>query len=329
MQAKPWSLVVFCLLSVNQFSAAAQTVQNRIVGPLDENRVTTLLGNVHPMARGEFDQGIVDPRVSLDRMIIQLRPSAAQQAALNSLLDAQNDPRSPEYHRWLTPAEYGARFGVSSADIARITGWLTAHGFRINEVAPGRRQIIFSGNAAQVEDTFHTQIHHFQANGVRHIANTQDPQIPTSMTGVISGIVSLHDFRSVSEIRSREPVKLHPEFTSGAAHYLFPADFAAIYDLNPLYKAGTTGAGTSIAIVGRSNINLQDVSKFRSTAGLSPLPPRCSSSIAIRASSLETRMNRHSMWNGRARPLPGPPSNLSWLLPPPPPMALLWPRSTS
>src|SRR5882757_9494299 len=248
--------------------ALAQAPTSRVAARIDETQVTTLQGNVHPMARGDFDQGGVTAETPLEHMVLQLEPSAAQQAALDALVEAQHDPHSPLYHRWLTPAEYGSRFGASLQDLSRITGWLTGHGFAVNEVAVNHRQITFSGNAGQVEDTFHTQIHRFVVGGVSHVANTQDPQIPAAMAGVVSGILSLHNFRHVSDIQSRVSLEVRPRYTSGSTHYLFPADWAAIYNLNPLYKAGTNGAGTSIAIVGRSNINLADVSAFRAAAGL-------------------------------------------------------------
>jgi pseudomonalisin len=220
------------------------------------------------MARAEFDQGTVSEDTPLQHMVFQLKPSEAQQAALDALVEAQHDPQSPLYHQWLTPAQYGARFGVSQQDLARITGWLTGHGFAVEEVPTSNQLIIFSGTAGQVEDTFHTEIHHFLVDGVIHIANTQDPQIPSALAGVVGGIVSLHDFRSASQIRSRTALSVRPQYTSGNTHYLFPADWATIYDLNPLYQAGTNGSGTSIAIVGRSNINLSDVAQFRSASGL-------------------------------------------------------------
>jgi pseudomonalisin len=274
MRIKTCSGLLFCLLVFGCYlSSNAQAIKSRISGAIDESRVTTLFGNVHPMARGEFDQGVVNAETPLGRMVLQLAPSAAQQAALDALVEAQHDPESPLYHQWLTPAEYGARFGVSAQDLARISGWLTSHGFVVNQIPVNSRQIIFSGNAGQVEDTFHTEIHHFEVNGVEHIANTQDPQVPSAFAGIVSGIISLHNFRSVSQIRSRTALNVHPEFTSGSTHYLFPADFAQIYDLNSLYKAGTSGSGSSIAIVGRSNINLSDVAKFRSTAGLAASAP--------------------------------------------------------
>jgi pseudomonalisin len=263
------SLVVsFLLISGLNGSALAQTPVNRVTAAIDENKVTTLLGNVHPMARAEFDRGAVSAETPLDRLVFQLQPSQAQQAALDDLIEAQHDPQSSLFHHWLTPAEYGARFGASLQDLARISIWLTEHGFVVDEIPAGNRQVIFSGNAGQVEDTFHTQIHRYLVDGVSHIANTQDPQVPSALAAVVGGIVSLHDFRLESQIRSRTAMSDLPRYTSGSTHYLFPADWATIYDVNPLYKAGTTGAGSSIAIVGRSNINLTDVSQFRASAGL-------------------------------------------------------------
>ena len=69
-------------------------------------------------------------------------------------------------------------------------------------------------------------------------------------------------------MRALAPLSTQPDYSAGATHYLFPADFATIYDLNPLFAAGTNGTGSSIAIAARSNIKLSDVEAFRSMAGL-------------------------------------------------------------
>jgi subtilase family serine protease len=260
---------------------------NRVVGPIDEGQVVTLMGNVHPLAREEFDAGLAKPEMQLDRMVLELEPSEGQQAALDALVDAQQDAGSPLFHKWLTPAEYGARFGASGQDVARIAGWLRGHGFTVEEIAASNRLIVFSGTAGQVEDTFHSEIHRYRVDGVEHTANAEDPQIPAALAGVVGGVVSLHDFRRRSEIKARTvfhpseqrslagdpesagvPAGARPEYSSRSTHYLYPADWATIYDLNPLYSAGTTGAGTSIAIVGRSNINVSDVAAFRTASGL-------------------------------------------------------------
>ena len=275
LRALPRTLIVasaaFVALAALAFAQSSSVApRNRIVGPIDESDVVTLWGNTHPLARPEADRGVIPEDVHLDRMVLLLKPDAAQQRALDALTAAQQDPNSPLFHHWLSPEEYGTRFGASSADVASVQGWLAAHGFAVEPIAAGRRSIVFSGTAAQVADTFHTELHRFEVEGAMRIANTQDPQIPRALAPVVSGVLSLNDFRRQSATRSirKLPAGTHPENTQGSTHYIFPSDFATIYDLNPQYAAGKNGVGASIAIVGRSNINLSDVSNFRSYAGL-------------------------------------------------------------
>ena len=125
--------------------------------------------------------GTIAEETSLERMVLLLKPSAAQQRELDALTEAQQEPGSPEFRHWLSPEEYGSRFGVSSGDLARITGWLESHGFTVEPVPAGRSLILFSGSAGQVADTFHTEIHHYEIRGESHIANSQDPQIPQAL----------------------------------------------------------------------------------------------------------------------------------------------------
>ena len=236
--------------------------------PIDESRTVTLHGNIHPLARAEFDQGVVNPATRLDRMLLLLNSSPAQQAGLDDLVAAQQDPHSPLYHQWLAPAEFGARFGATDADLAQLSAWLELHGLTIDEILAGRRLVVFSGSAAQVTAAFRTSLDVYRVNGAAHLANAKDPQVPAALSGLVAGVVSLHDFRRTSEMRTRTSLAPQPDYSAGATHYLFPADFATIYDLNPLFATGTTGAGSSIAIAARSNIKLSDVEAFRSMAGL-------------------------------------------------------------
>jgi len=259
--------------------ASAHPVTGLRSGPLDETQAVTLTGNVNPLAQPEFDQGQVSAETRMDRMLLLLKLSPAQQAELDALVEAQQNSTSPLYHHWLTPAEFGARFGASSRDVAQVAAWLAAHGFVVDEIPAGNRLVMFSGTAAQVFDAFHTQIHHYQVDGIAHIANAQDPQIPTALSGVVGGVVSFGDFRRTSQIKLRTILPAQtasgpsPLYSSGSTHYLSPKDFAAIYNLNPLYQAGTAGAGVSIAIAGRSNINLGDVASFRSLSSLAANTP--------------------------------------------------------
>jgi pseudomonalisin len=246
--------------------------QDRVTTFIDDDQRVTLPGNRHPLATSQYDTGKVAPDYRMGRMLLTLLPDASQKEALDQLLDAQHNPDSPSYHLWLTPEQYGDRFGVSEADTAQVTGWLQAHGMEVEEVSSSRRSVIFSGTAAQVESTFHTQIHTYKIGSEVHHANASDPQIPAAFVGVVGGVVSLHDFRSAPMNNgARMPI---PDFTSGGSYYLAPADFAAIYDLTPLYQQSINGSGQSVAIVARSNINLADARQFRTTFGLPANDPQ-------------------------------------------------------
>ncbi|MGA9752232.1 MAG: protease pro-enzyme activation domain-containing protein [Acidobacteriota bacterium] len=246
---------------------------------IDNQDVVRLPGNVPAQARPQNDFGPADPALPMNRIIVQLRRSPAKEAELKQFLAAQQDPSSPDYHRWLTPEQFGKRFGPSQTDLALVTGWLKSEGFRIDEVAKGRMWINVSGTVREVEQAFHTSIHEFYVDGKMRHANTQDPAIPRALEGVVAGVVSLNDFpiqpmnsgfRPVAPLCPTGP---RPAYTNGSDHYLAPADFATIYDVNPLYSSGITGAGVTIAIVGRTDIALSDINGFRSTFGLPANPP--------------------------------------------------------
>jgi len=246
--------------------------KDRITQYIDDERRIVLRGQRHPLATPEHDAGAVAPGYRMEHMILTLQASSAQQVALEELLAAQQDPDSSNYHQWLTPQSYGQRFGVSESDLAQIVNWLRWHGMSVEEVTASGRAVIFSGTAAQVEAAFHTPMHTYQVAGQLHHANAEDPEIPEALAEVVTGVVSLHDFRSQAmHLMLKRPA---PAFTIGSNHYLAPADFATIYDLGPLYQQGLTGSGQSIAVVGRSNIHLADVRQFRSAFGLAANDPQ-------------------------------------------------------
>jgi pseudomonalisin len=245
-------------------------------GPGPADRVV-LPGSVHPLARPELAVGRTDPRLPMKRIVVALALRPGARARLETLLAEQQDPASPRYHGWLTPAEFGAELGLGDADVVRVEGWLQAQGFTVGEVAAGRGWIEVSGTAAQVERAFATEMHDYRVAGELHHANALPPSIPRALSGLVKGIVSLHDFPLTSPLarrRSLAPDGALPQDNGpGATHLLAPADLAAIYHLQPLYAAGIDGRGQSIAVVGRTDIKLADVQAFRSTFGLPPNDP--------------------------------------------------------
>jgi len=262
--------------------SSAGTAPSRIdPASIDEKNLVTLPGNTHPLARPEFDRGVAPPDLPLNRMLLLLKRTAAQQTALQQLLAQQQQRTSPLYHNWLTPQQFGDRFGASDGDIHTIVSWLQSHGFRVTNVTRGRTIIEFSGIERQLEAAFHTQVHKFVVNGEEHWANATDPRIPVAFAPVMEGFVSLNDFRPKPQSvigKQRKaaytPGPLRPQLTlSDGTHVLTPGDYGVIYNI-PQYQQGIDGSGTTIAIVARSNIDVQNIVDFRNLFGLPPTPPQ-------------------------------------------------------
>src|SRR5690349_17871681 len=97
------------LLAFPSGRATAQTsnIPARITQAVDEKNLVVLRGNVHPLARSEFDQGPVPDGQPLKRMLLLLQRSPDQQTALRQLLDDQQTKSSTNYNAWLTPEEFG------------------------------------------------------------------------------------------------------------------------------------------------------------------------------------------------------------------------------
>jgi hypothetical protein len=244
-----------------------------ITQPIDEHQLTVLKGNVHALARPQFDLGTAPASLPMQRMLLVLKRSPQQETALRKLLDDQQDKHSPNYHKWLTPEQYGKQFGPADSDMQVITSWLQSHGFQLGAPTEGRTVLEFSGSASQVQEAFHTAIHKYVINGEQHWANSTDPQIPTALTPAVAGVLTLHNFLKKPLLHySGKPVaaKLHPGkrpyVTLGdGTHALGPYDYATIYH-SPAFTGGVTGAGITVAIVGRSNLfnGGQDVQNFAS-----------------------------------------------------------------
>ncbi len=250
-------------------SAAHAAPADRITRRVNPRQLRTVPGAVHRLARAEYDRGAVDPAMRMDYMLLLTRPTAAQQAALDQLLADQQNPASPSYHHWLSPEEFGDRFGLSDADCARVTGWLESEGFDVDRVARGRNWFAFSGSAGQVEKSLHTQLHRFLVEGEPHFANTSDPSVPDALADVVGAFVGLNDFKLKSLARP-----LDPAYNVGSSHFIVPEDWATIYNVNPLYQSGIDGSGQNIAVVGQSSVLLSDIRAFRARYGLPDNDPK-------------------------------------------------------
>src|ERR1035437_2226566 len=249
------------LISQNTGRRSAALIHDKV----DENKLVTLAGNTRSEANVENDLGPVADALSLDHMMLQLKRSPQQEQAAAQLVADLHNPKSPNFHKWLTASEFGKNFGVAEADIQTIAAWLQSHGFTVNSVYPNGMVIDFSGSAGQVRRAFHTSIHNLNVNGVSHIANFSDPQLPAALAPAVAGVVSMHDFQP----RAMKRAKYTFNYQGQTNWALVPADLATIYDLNPLFAQGITGAGQTIVVIEDSDLySSADWNTFRTTFGL-------------------------------------------------------------
>jgi uncharacterized protein (TIGR03437 family) len=234
-----------------------------IKGQIQDSRRAAMTGHVHPMATAENDAGAVDASEALPAVTLVFRQTPEQQAALDRLLIAQQDPSSKDYHRWLSPEEYADRFGASTDDIAKVTAWLEQHNLRVTAIGRGRTSVSFTGAAADVGSALQVSFHHYNVNGRRHFANTGEPSLPVALQAAIRSIHGLNDFHMQPKALIRR--QLDPNYTSASGtHYLGPDDLGTIYNIKGLWNAGYSGAGQKIVIAGQTQIDVTDIQSFRS-----------------------------------------------------------------
>ena len=283
-------LFTFTAATVSAQTQPEAIIPSRITQAINPQQRVTLKGNVHPLAQAKFDQGAAQGSMATGRIMLVLKRSDAQENALRQFLGDLQNPNSANYRRWVTPAAFGQRYGVSDTDLTTVTAWLQSQGFKIEKVPQAHNVIIFSGNVAQIQQAFNTTIHRYAVNGETHFANSTNPQIPAALAPVVAGIASLNDFRprmhaikGATGHYDAASKTIKPDFTlfdNSNNPFLFvnPADAATIYNtpnsnLNANYSQiaslagiqGQTydGTGVTIGIVGDGNITMADIANYR------------------------------------------------------------------
>ncbi len=198
--------------------------------------------------------------------------SLRNHAALKKLLSDVQNPASPRYHRWLTPAQFDARFGRTPAEVEAVKQWVLSQGFTVTRATA--REIVFTGIAAQAEDAFATTLT-ASSDGSLY-ANAADPQVPARFAGLVGSITGLDNTRAWHPLMTRGPsapaasggmcrnragdrapiigsakvgsrsaiIQSNPDFEENNQGLGFgPGDLYAFYDESPLLNLGINGGG--------------------------------------------------------------------------------------
>src|SRR5208282_4311151 len=225
------------------------------------------------------------------------------QAELNALIAAQQDPSSSQYRKWLAPDEFVRRFGASAAETDSVSKWLSAKGFQMTGGSARDGYLTFNGDVATIESAFNTRMMAYAADGSK-FANLTAPEIPAPFAGTISGIRGLNNLEqavplhrqiepSAGETWTNQSLAFGPPRAPEQIAYcpaaeppatpeyhnpiwgtrFAPADIYTFYDETPLLP-GTNGGGTGndcIAIYDGSDTFTDIVNAFDTTFGLSPV----------------------------------------------------------
>ncbi len=268
-----WLLLIASLL----FSAAG----------LPDARTVQLRGNVPGTAASLrlSRRAVADKPLDL-RIYFALR----DRATLDRLLADQQDPNSPQYHQWLTPNEFAARFGPTETDFSAVTGWLHAEGLSIVSADIKSREIRYADTVSHAEQMFSTRI--FSSADGRYFGNAWGPSIPERFKDVIAFVDGLDNLRVVvpashvnqaklgsDPVRGAQippmqlatlltggissSVETEPDFKGGGSIGIGPADLHTFYDETPLLNAGIDGSsGDCIALLELSDFPDFGVDQF-------------------------------------------------------------------
>ena len=240
--------------------------------PIDGTATITLTGDLSGAVRTARDDGVLPDATPLGHIMLALKRPDSLQNKLDQLVRDQQTKGSPLYHHWLKPGDLRA-YGPDQGDIDKISAWLGSQGLTVNSVSRSGMAIDFGGTAGQVAAAFHTTLHYVSLGGEAHLANITAPAIPQALAPAITG-VTLHNFFPKPAL-SRRPTPAHTGNDGYGENYdVAPADFATIYNVNPLrgtnnaYGGPITGKGITLAVVEQTKMLAFDWNTFRSKFGL-------------------------------------------------------------
>jgi len=142
-----------------------------------------LKGHGSPQALPENDRGPVSPHHAIRRASLLFKPAAS----IDAFLAEQQASGLSNYHKWLTPEQFGDRFGLNSNDIGPSHRMASNPRASRSTMSPaGRHWIHLQRHRRSAARTFHTSFHHFLVNGETHFANRGPrPPFPPRLADVV------------------------------------------------------------------------------------------------------------------------------------------------
>ena len=200
-------------------------------------------------------------------------------AALRRYLQQVQDPGSPVYRKFLTPRQFGERFGLSDVSLRELRGRLTGLGLRVGRSELQRTSLAVEGRADQLRRVFGLSFGDYATrSGARYYAAETKPVVPGGLGAYVDG---------VSDLSNRPDI--HPRDIPAGG--LRPIDVVKAYDIAPLWKKGIKGHGQTVAIFSLGTFDKNDVALFDRQVAKASGPPVESVTVPEDGEVLDTSSN--------------------------------------
>jgi hypothetical protein len=216
----------------------------------------------------DYDVGLLPAQTVLRPLHIALAQPLAKKNALIALSIAQQDSQSNDFHHWISPEEFGQRFGADPKDIRAVTDWLQNAGMKNVEVARGGNIVSFTATVQQLQAALQIRMHLYRVQGEGHYANTTAPVLPAPIRGIVSSVQGLNDFGLHLQRNRWRKASAEVTGRAGVSPGLGPGDLAILYDVKPLYEEAAGGAQPTIAVVGAADASLDDFRQYKNMFAL-------------------------------------------------------------
>ena len=153
---------------------------------------------------------------------------------------AVSEPGNKLYGHYLTPKEFGARFGGDAAAYDFLRNWATAQGLAVGERMDSRTIVSLGGTAAQFARLFSTRFAGFYTpeHGDGYVM-LRAPRVPDALAGKIDGVVGLSSAAHYAPLLLKRPVNAALEQGTGPGGGFAPKDIETAYDV-PAQVGGKT-----------------------------------------------------------------------------------------
>ena len=168
--------------------------------------VLALTGTQPAWATPQADRGATPTGTGVT---VQVYLNSSDPQGLTAYATAVSDPKSREYHQYLTPAQQNARFGATAAQVAAVRGWLTSAGLKVT--ASAEQYLTATGTAAAVHAAFNTTLDNYSVSGHTYYAPKTTATAPASVSSYILGVTGLTDLPSTDSATSAPTTSTEPK----------------------------------------------------------------------------------------------------------------------